>query len=189
MSMSHLSLIYVIGAPGAGKGTLSSLLASDYGFHHISVGDLLRELSRSGSLNERTKRAIQQNELIEIDQLTHILESTIEDLKKAGKTKLLIDGIPRSIEQIIPLEDTIGPPDVVLLFDCPESIARQRFLARNIPGRNDDGVVFDKRYQEFVALNQGIVEHYERWGLLLKIDTSGDTDSSYAKLLEGLLVK
>ncbi len=36
-------VVFVLGGPGAGKGTQSQLLAKEYGFIHLSAGDLLRE--------------------------------------------------------------------------------------------------------------------------------------------------
>jgi UMP-CMP kinase len=44
------TLIYVIGAPGAGKGTLCALLAKHFtNIHHLSVGDHLRSLLESNA--------------------------------------------------------------------------------------------------------------------------------------------
>ncbi|KAE8353772.1 P-loop containing nucleoside triphosphate hydrolase protein [Aspergillus coremiiformis] len=181
--------IYVIGAPGAGKGSLCEKLAAEYGFHHLSVGDLLRQCAASGSLAQQSLNNIQKNVLVDVDVLTHVLRSTVQDLKNAGKERLLVDGVPRTLDQAPSIEDAIGPPDLVLFFDCPGAIARQRVLTRQIPGRNDDGLVFDRRYQHYVAENESIVDHYDRRGLLLKVDTSGDVDSSYSKLLQGLLLR
>jgi hypothetical protein len=33
----------ILGAPGSGKGTLSSRLVNDFNFKHVSSGDLLRQ--------------------------------------------------------------------------------------------------------------------------------------------------
>lgn len=35
-------VVFVLGGPGAGKGTQCSRLANEYGFLHVSAGDLLR---------------------------------------------------------------------------------------------------------------------------------------------------
>ncbi|KAB8231210.1 P-loop containing nucleoside triphosphate hydrolase protein [Aspergillus alliaceus] len=189
MEFANLSLIYVIGAPGSGKGSLCAKLATDYGLHHLSVGDLLRDLAKSGSLHEEAMSNIQRNVLIHTNDLSRILASAKEDLRRAGKEKLLVDGVPRNLDQAGPVEEAIGPPDLVLFFDCPGEIAKQRFLTRRIPGRNDDGPTFDARYRHYVSQNAMIVDHYDSRGLLLKVDTGGDIDSSYAKLLQGLSLK
>ena len=39
----------MLGGPGSGKGTQSERIVRDYGFTHLSVGDLLRAEKASGS--------------------------------------------------------------------------------------------------------------------------------------------
>ncbi|PYI35252.1 P-loop containing nucleoside triphosphate hydrolase protein [Aspergillus indologenus CBS 114.80] len=188
MDFRRISRIYVIGAPGAGKGSLCAKLAADFGFHHLSVGDLLRQLARSSSLKPEILSKIQQSVLLDMEDLAPILRDAIGDLKKdtQDKLRLLIDGVPRTLEQAAPIEEAIGSPELVLFFDCPGALARQRFLTRQLPGRVDDGSIFDTRYQQYCAENTRIVAYYERRGVLVKVDTSGDVDCSYARLLQGL---
>jgi nucleoside-triphosphate--adenylate kinase len=42
MSTSNLFKMTILGAPGSGKGTISSRIVRDFGLKHLSVGDLLR---------------------------------------------------------------------------------------------------------------------------------------------------
>jgi len=41
--------VYLLGGPGAGKGTMSGKLVEEFGYRHISTGDLMREEAKSGS--------------------------------------------------------------------------------------------------------------------------------------------
>ena len=41
--------IVMLGAPGAGKGTQSALIAKEYGVPHISTGDILRRNIKEGT--------------------------------------------------------------------------------------------------------------------------------------------
>jgi len=43
------AVVFVLGGPGSGKGTQSERIVMDYGFTHLSVGDLLRAEKASGS--------------------------------------------------------------------------------------------------------------------------------------------
>ena len=47
MTASLKKNLIVLGAPGAGKGTQAKKLAADYGWNHLSTGDMLREAMRN----------------------------------------------------------------------------------------------------------------------------------------------
>jgi UMP-CMP kinase len=49
--MSKPTVIFVLGGPGAGKGTQCSNLVEEFSCSHLSAGDLLREERKSGSKN------------------------------------------------------------------------------------------------------------------------------------------
>jgi len=53
-----------------------------------------------------------------------------------------------------------GAPHLVLFFQCPRHLAKERVLSRNDgrPGDNSQG--FDKRYWEYLELNPAIVDYY-----------------------------
>lgn len=50
-------VVFVLGAPGSGKGTQCEKIVNKYGYVHLSAGDLLRE--------ERTREGSQYGEMIE----------------------------------------------------------------------------------------------------------------------------
>jgi UMP-CMP kinase len=60
------SVIFVLGGPGAGKGTQCANLVRDYGFVHLSAGDLLRaEQNREGSeFGELIKTYIRDGKIV-----------------------------------------------------------------------------------------------------------------------------
>ena len=49
-SKAWKNIVFVLGGPGSGKGTQCAMLAKDYNYAHISVGDLLRQEVAKGSL-------------------------------------------------------------------------------------------------------------------------------------------
>lgn len=44
---SQISIIFVLGPPGAGKSTLSALLVENFPVQHISAADLLRRIIKN----------------------------------------------------------------------------------------------------------------------------------------------
>jgi UMP-CMP kinase len=100
-SADEVSVIFVLGGPGAGKGTQCAKLVSDYGFKHLSAGDLLREeQDRPGSeFGEMIKTYIKEGTIVPMEVTVKLLENAMKDAKeKDGKKLFLIDGTSKSSE-------------------------------------------------------------------------------------------
>ena len=60
-------VVFVLGGPGAGKGTQCARLVREYGFTHLSAGDLLREERDSGSPDgEMIERFIREGKIVPV---------------------------------------------------------------------------------------------------------------------------
>ena len=92
-SPSTTSVIFVLGGPGAGKGTQCANLVRDYGFTHLSAGDLLRaEQDREGSeFGEMIKTYIREGKIVPMEVTVQLLENAMMDVQE-GKTRFLVDG-------------------------------------------------------------------------------------------------
>lgn len=92
--------IVFIAPPAAGKGTQAKKICSHYHVPHISVGDLLREVSSSGTeegknIDEKMKHGI----LIEDTYMVHLIEGRLQ--KGDCENGFLLDGFPRSQSQAL----------------------------------------------------------------------------------------
>jgi len=88
-------IIFVLGGPGAGKGTQCANLVRDFGFKHLSAGDLLREeQDREGSeFGEMIKEYIREGQIVPMEVTVKLLENAMrEALEKEGSEGFLIDG-------------------------------------------------------------------------------------------------
>jgi UMP-CMP kinase len=89
---------FVLGGPGAGKGTQCALITENYGLCHLSAGDLLREERNSGSkLADMINSYIKEGKIVPAEVTIRLLKQAME---KSGKTKFLIDGFPRNVENL-----------------------------------------------------------------------------------------
>ena len=106
-SPSAVSVVFVLGGPGAGKGTQCANLVRDYGFQHLSAGDLLRaEQARPGSeFGELIKGYIKDGKIVPMEVTVALLENAMRDGIEKGNTKFLIDGtkLPITRNYITPL--------------------------------------------------------------------------------------
>lgn len=99
MDSSTKSLIFIIGAPGSGKGTLCKKLSGEYGFSHLSVGDLLRQFTSLSNANKNIVDCVHHGELVPVKALTPILKSHIDEEVESGRNIILLDGFPRRLDQ------------------------------------------------------------------------------------------
>ena len=90
--------LLIIGAPGAGKGTMSDLLINTYHLVHVSTGDMLRAAVKAGTpVGIKAQEYMNKGALVP-DEVIHdiIVERLSQDDIKAG---FLFDGYPRTIAQ------------------------------------------------------------------------------------------
>ena len=95
-SSDDITVLFVLGGPGAGKGTQCAKLVKDYGFKHLSAGDLLREeQDREGSqFGDLIKEYIKEGLIVPMEVTIQLLENAITaTIKETGNKKFLIDGM------------------------------------------------------------------------------------------------
>jgi adenylate kinase family enzyme len=125
---------------------------------------------------------IVQGDLVPMEILFDTLRAAID--RHPGALKFLLDGFPRSMEQIGAFERLWGPPDAVLVFDCDEATMRQRVLSRGLgSGRSDDTeAVVMRRFATFAAQTAPVIAHYAsvQCAPTARIDARGTVDAVYA---------
>lgn len=121
------TIVFVLGPPGAGKGTLCELAANmpcvaDRRYRHLSVGDYLRELCKSEfpcidqSFDcDKIRNHIRESKLLPADVLIPVLKHQIISIPndETATTAWLIDGFPRNMETALAFEEKVGPLDCV----------------------------------------------------------------------------
>jgi UMP-CMP kinase len=200
-SGDRVTVIFVLGGPGAGKGTQCANLVRDYGFSHLSAGDLLRaEQNRPNSeFGQLIKDYIKDGKIVPMEVTVQLLENAMtEDMgnkEKDSKTgKFLIDGFPRQMDQAIKFEETVCPAKFVLFFDVPEEEMEKRLLKRGeTSGRTDDNAEsIKKRFKTFEETSMPVVDYYEKQGRVVKVPAIKAPDEVYKDVktkLEGRLGK
>jgi UMP-CMP kinase len=194
-SPDRVTVVFVLGGPGAGKGTQCANLVRDYGFVHLSAGDLLRaEQDRPGSqFGQLIKDCIRNGEIVPMEVTVQLLENAMAEVIEKDSDKparFLIDGFPRKMDQALKFEETVCPAKFVLFYDCPEEEMQRRLLERGkTSGRADDNAEsIRKRFRTFVETSMPVVDHYEKEGRVVKIDATPTPEAVY-KDTQGKLSK
>ncbi|KAI7856739.1 adenylate kinase-domain-containing protein [Circinella umbellata] len=177
-------VIFVLGGPGSGKGTQCANIKNDYGFVHLSAGDLLREeQQREGSeFKELIQTCIREGKIVPMEVTIALLEKSMQEaIDTEGKKRFLVDGFPRKMDQAIKFEEVVVESQFTLYFECSEETLVTRLLKRGeSSGRIDDNIEsIKKRFQTFKDTSFPVIEYFEEKGKVRKINAEQDRESVY----------
>nr|XP_055058922.1 UMP-CMP kinase isoform X3 [Misgurnus anguillicaudatus] len=182
-------VVFVLGGPGAGKGTQCARIVETYSYTHLSAGDLLREErsrkdSKSGQLIDS---CIKEGKIVPVEITIDLLKKAMDETIKTDEKKFrfLIDGFPRNHDNLQGWKEVMDEKaDVkfVLFFDCGNEVCINRCLERGkSSGRTDDNrESLEKRIQTYLQSTRPIIEQYEQQGKVHTIDASRSVDEVFA---------
>ena len=133
--------IILFGPPGSGKGTQSEKLIHQYGFKHLSTGDLLRsEIANQTALGLEAKKVMDKGELVPDEVVIGMISSSIDANPDAKG--FLFDGFPRTSAQAEALDKLLSlknaPIAVMLALEVSEEELITRLMKRGeTSGRSD----------------------------------------------------
>ncbi len=131
--------LMLLGAPGAGKGTVAKGLVASLGIAHLSTGDMLRAAVAAGTeVGKLAKGYMDGGQLVPDDVMVALIaERTAEADCKApnGMPRFLLDGFPRTLPQADALDAGGLAPEIVIYVDVPEGDLLRRLTGRrSCPG-------------------------------------------------------
>jgi UMP-CMP kinase len=189
----EVSVIFVLGGPGSGKGTQCNRLVKEHQFVHLSAGDLLRaEQQRPGSqYGELIDKCIKEGLIVPQEVTVALLRNAMKDAKANGYARFLIDGFPRKMDQAITFEDEIATSSFTIFFECPEQVMLERLLERGkTSGRTDDNIEsIKKRFRTFVETSFPVVEYFDKQGKVVKLQCDQPVDVVYAQVEKAIKEK
>ncbi|KAJ6611764.1 UMP-CMP kinase [Mycena sp. CBHHK59/15] len=186
---TKVTVIFVLGGPGAGKGTQCSRLVEDFAFCHLSAGDLLRaEQHREGSeFGELIQTCIREGSIVPMEVTVKLLQNAMTAVLKEGKSedgwsdgrgRFLIDGFPRKMDQAMKFDEEVCTASMVLFFSTTEEVMLARLLERGkTSGREDDNVEsIKKRFNTYKEQTMPVIEYYETLAKVAEVDSTASVD-------------
>ena len=128
-----MTVVVLLGAPGAGKGTQAPILAARLGVPHVSTGDLFRAAVRDGTtVGGQAAGYMERGELVP-DEIT--IAMLLERLRRRdAEAGAILDGFPRNPHQAEALDDALaergGLVDRALVIEVPAEELVRRLAGR-----------------------------------------------------------
>lgn len=131
-SQNPQTVLIMLGAPGAGKGTQAIRLSESLGIPQISTGDLFRENLRNQTpIGQKAKEYMEKGQLVP-DEV--VLDMLFERLKSADCQKgYILDGFPRTIPQAEALDKRLASTQArvtAISLEVPDEVIIERLTGR-----------------------------------------------------------
>jgi adenylate kinase len=203
--------IVFLGPPGSGKGTQSEVLRERLGIPQISTGDMLRAARKAGTpLGREAESFMNAGKLVPDAVVIGLVEERVQN--PDAQKGFILDGFPRTAAQADALDGLLKrlgkPLDRVVQIDVPRDLLVERSVFRRTDKRtgriyhlkysppppdaeleqraDDQEETVKKRIDEYEAVTQVLSPHYEKLGLLRRVDGVGNPEVITARVLEAL---
>ncbi len=126
-------ILIILGAPGAGKGTVSQRLVKQYGIAQISTGDILRaEVKKGSTVGKEAAGYMNAGKLVPDSTIMDCIKIAVQT--DSCKNGFILDGFPRTIPQADSLKKLLADInlklDAVINLEVPEDVLIRRLTSR-----------------------------------------------------------
>lgn len=178
-------VVFVLGGPGSGKGTVCDYLSKEYKIGHLSAGDLLRkEMANSKSHKcELIRGHIASGTIVPAFVTMELLRQAME--AECDVDTFLLDGFPRNKENMDGWFKEMGQETellFVLFLKASDDVLIKRCLNRKSGGRSDDDVeIIKKRLRIFYDETTAIISHFMSQQMVRTLHTDNTKDQVFKK--------
>lgn len=141
-------ILIMLGAPGTGKGTVASKLATKLNIPQVSTGDIFRKaIAEKTPVGVEAEKYISQGMLVPDDITIRIVEERLKD--EDVQNGLILDGFPRTIEQAEALESMLAKLNrkitLAINLETPEEEIIDRIVSRRVCSNQDCKTVYNTK--------------------------------------------
>jgi adenylate kinase len=203
--------IVLLGAPASGKGTQAIELSRRFEVPKISTGDMLRAALAAGTpLGREAEKFMSAGKLVPDSVVIGLVEERVAE--PDGARGFILDGFPRTVPQAEALGALLAsratPLDAVVQIDVDRDLLLERATLRRTDKRSgqiyhlkynppppgaelehradDREETVKSRLDQYDAMTAALLPHYERLGLLRRVDGVGDPATVTGRILSAI---
>ena len=203
--------LILLGAPASGKGTQAAVLTEKFGVPKISTGDMLRAAITAGSeLGKQAEGLMSEGKLVPDSVVIGLVKERLS--QPDAKNGFILDGFPRTVPQADALAALLAglgtPLDKVVQIDVSRDLLEERATLRRTDIRtghiyhlkysppplgaeldhraDDQPETVKKRLDQYDAMTAALLPHYEKLGLLRRVDGVGSPSEITTRILAAL---
>ena len=203
--------LILLGAPASGKGTQAAVLCEQFGVPKISTGDMLRAAIAAGTeLGKQAAGLMSEGKLVPDQVVIGLVKQRLS--QPDAKNGFILDGFPRTVAQADALAaalESLGTPlDKVVQIDVSKDLLEERATLRRTDKRtghiyhlkyspppldaelehraDDQPETVKKRLDQYDAMTAALLPHYEKLGLLRRVDGVGSPNEVTSRILAAL---
>jgi adenylate kinase len=203
--------LILLGAPASGKGTQGAVLCEKFGVPKIATGDMLRAAVAAGTeLGKQAAEIMQEGKLVPDEVVIGLVKERVS--QPDAKNGFILDGFPRTVPQADALEALLSglgtPLEKVVQIDVSRDLLEERATLRRTDIRtghiyhlkyspppldaelehraDDQPETVKKRLDQYDAMTAALLPHYEKLGLLRRVDGVGSPEEITARILAAL---
>lgn len=181
------AFIVFFGPPGSGKGTQAKQVVDELGLAQISTGELFRRhLGQQTPLGIRAQEYMSRGALVPDDITIDMVREHLTQPDCANGA--IFDGFPRTADQAAALDNLLTELGaelcMVVDFELPLDVARERLLARQEGREDDKPEVIERRLSDHAKVEASVMPHYRaRSGLVRSVDSDRTVEAIYQDVL------
>lgn len=162
--------ILMFGGPGTGKGTQGVVLGQMPNLVHLAMGDIFRNLNKSSDIGKESLSYSTEGKLVPDELTVRVFKNHVEEQIKAQNIDpnyhtLILDGIPRTVDQVEALADAIDVKKVISLVmqDRDALIARMIKRAAKSQRPDDaDRAIIENRIEVYERQTRPVLDVYPK---------------------------
>ena len=175
--------VIMLGGPGSGKSTYSKFITKHFQIPHVYTGDMMRSLAQQDTdIGKKVKSALDKGDYVDTQIVLDTLEARLQ--RKDTMRGYVLDGFPRSMQQVREMERRNIGYDHVVFLDVAEDEVVRRLTSR---GRADDKPdIIKNRIAVYKRETMPVIKHFENKMLNIRVEGGEQIEDVAANIIDRL---